>query len=469
MNNVTRRAFIKASTAVAAMAAASSAVGQEKTKDAPGTDKGKQTADPFLAGVASRDITPEPGIPLWGYSDREGPATGTLDPLWAKAIALRAGETTAVAVSLDLGRVPLSSACERIRAVARKAGVDFLALTATHTHHAPAMELEDAPHVKAIEAAIGDCIEEAVRKLEPARIGIARTQADIAHNRRVKLDDGRCKMLWRNEERTPTEPLDREMAIIRIDRQDGKPLAALVNFACHPVVMGPSNRQYSADYCGEMARLVKEQSGAECLFLQGACGDLNPYLDKTPMDKGGVEAMRATGRICADAVLAAWPAIQTSNPAAPSLCGVEKSVVIGARFDFANPEQKAILRQVFGDILDRYPGAMKPDLAVPLSVLVVNGNLAFAFMPGEIFVQYQLGLKANSPLPNTFLCGYANDFHGYFPTIRDAAAGGYGGLVATYVGLGAGDKLVTESAIEIGKLAGRLKPVYQPQDFALVE
>ena len=244
MNNVTRRAFIKASTGIVAMAAASSAVGQEKAKISPGTEESKQIAKPFLAGVAVRDITPEPGIPLWGYSDREGPATGTLDPLWAKAIALRAGDTTAVIVSLDLGRVPLQSACERIRARARNAGVDFLALMATHTHHAPVMEVEDAPHVKAIETAIGDCIEEAVRKLEPARIGIARTQADVAHNRRVKREDGRCMMLWRNEERKPTEPLDREMAVIRIDRQDGNPLAALVNLACHPVVMGPSNRQY---------------------------------------------------------------------------------------------------------------------------------------------------------------------------------------------------------------------------------
>ena len=33
----------------------------------------------LLAGVATVDITPEPGLMLWGYSDRTHGATGTLD------------------------------------------------------------------------------------------------------------------------------------------------------------------------------------------------------------------------------------------------------------------------------------------------------------------------------------------------------------------------------------------------------
>ena len=65
-------------------------------------------------GIATRDITPPPGAPLWGYNGRLGPATGTLDPLYAKAVAFRLDDATAVLVSLDLGRVPVEESLDRI-------------------------------------------------------------------------------------------------------------------------------------------------------------------------------------------------------------------------------------------------------------------------------------------------------------------------------------------------------------------
>ena len=79
---------------------------------------------------------------------------------------------------------------------------------------------------------------------------MGRGTADLAHNRRKFLPDGRVAMQWRNAEREPTEPVDREYAMIRLDRADGSPLAVLFNYACHPVVMGGDNYQYSADYVG---------------------------------------------------------------------------------------------------------------------------------------------------------------------------------------------------------------------------
>lgn len=425
--------------------------------------------DSFLAGVSVRDITPGPGIPLWGYSNRSGPATGMLDPLYAKAVVFRAGGKQVGLVTLDLGRVPLQEGCERIRERAKRAGIDYVLLTATHTHHAPVMEAGDAPYVQAIEKGIGDAIEEAVKKLQPAKIGVGRATIDIAHNRRKLLDDGRCLMIWRNEKKVPTEPVDQEAGIVKISGADGAALATLVFFACHPVVMGPSNCQYSADYPGEMARLVKEQTGGECLFFQGACGNLNPYLDKTPLDKGAVDAMHGVGKTCADAVLAALDKIGTSAPSKPSVAFSEQPVTIGTRWDLADSANREVLRAVYGPRFDAYIKGIDANLAVPLGVVVLNGNLALAGMPGEMFVQYQLGLKEGSPVRDTFLCGYANGFYGYFPTVRDAAAGGYGGTMATYVGLGAGDKLLSEAEIAIGTLAGTLRPACAPEDFALLE
>ncbi|MEA3365059.1 MAG: neutral/alkaline non-lysosomal ceramidase N-terminal domain-containing protein [Candidatus Hydrogenedentes bacterium] len=420
-------------------------------------------------GIAVRDITPPPGMPMWGYSDREGTATGTLDPLFAKAVVFRTEKSSAAVVTLDLGRPPLPPVTQRIRQQVQEKGVQDVAIMATHTHQGPVMESVDAPHILNIEKGIVEAIAEAAQAAQPARLAIARTTVDVAHNRRILTPDGRCIMLWRNEEKRPTEPVDKEMTLIRIDDLDGKPFGVLVNFACHPVVMGPSNLQFSADYCGELARIVKEGTGAECLFLQGGCGDINPYLDKTPIDEGGVESMRSVGRECAEAVLKALPQAKTITSETTRVAYTEKPVAVGCRFDLNNEKQMEVLRGMYGDAIEFYKQFMTPDLAVPLGVLSVNDEIAFAFMPGEIFVQYQLELKNMSPLRNTMLCGYANDFHAYFPTIRDAAAGGYGGLAATYVGVGAGDKLVMEACTEIGRQTGALKDLYLPEDFELIE
>jgi len=423
----------------------------------------------FCVGVATRDITPDLGVPLWGYSERKTPASGSLDPLCAKAVVFRADDKTAALVSLDLGRTPHDTVCRRIRERVRARQVDYVSFMATHTHHGPVMEIADAPHMPRIEVLIGDAIEEAVNRLEPARIGVGRTFIDIAHNRRKRLPDGRCFMIWRNEARVPTSPVDREAGIIKITRPDGKPIVTLVHFACHPVVMGPSNFSYSADYVGEMTRLVREETRAECVFIQGACGNINPYLDKTHIDDGAVETMRGVGRECADAVLAAYPTIWARIPEAPSVAFAERSVHVGTRWDMSDAASVDALRAVHGAMFDLYISDAKPELAVPLSVIALNGDLAFAGMPGEIFVQYQIALKDGSPLRDSFLCGYANGYYAYFPTLRDAVAGGYGGTLASFVGLGAGDKLLLEAQIEIARLCGKARQTCSGEDFAMLE
>lgn len=420
---------------------------------------------PLMAGVAIRDLTPEPGIEQWGYSNRKGPAQGTLDPLIARALVLKGGGKTVAIVTIDMGRVPVVDALERIRAEAKTAGVDFVFMSASHTHHAPDIDDGATPHAQKIESLLGDCIVEAAGKLQPATIGTGRAEFDIAHNRRILTEDGKCLMFWRNEDRKPTSPVDKEATIVKVAGQDGKPIAILVHFACHPVIMGPSNLQYSADYPGEMARVVKEQTGAECMFLQGACGNINPCLDKTPLDKGAVDAMREAGRSCAKAVLAALDSIEPMNSGVVSLDYIEKPVVVGTRWDLKNPDNVAFLRRAYGALFDTYVGKVGDDFSVPLSVVLINKELALVGLPGEPFVQFQIALKEGSPSAHTLLCGYCNGFYAYFPTIKDAAAGGYGGTVATFVGVGAGEKIVSEAEIELGLFLGKLSPVCKPEYF----
>ena len=424
----------------------------------------------FEAGVCVRDITPPAGAPLWGYGNRTGPATGTLDPLCARAVCFRAEDTCACIVSLDLGRVPVAAVLERLRARARRAGIDHVIFSATHTHHAPVMEFIDAPYMPAIEDGIGQAVEGAAKALVPARLGVGHATLDIGHNRRKVTPDGRCLMRWRNQDRQPTEPVDKEATVIRIDTDAGAPLAVLVHYACHPVVMGPSNRQYSGDYAGECARLVSERTGAACLFLQGGAGDVNPYLDKTPIDGGGVEAMRNTGRTCADVVCETWRGVAAQAPATPRVQYAKALVETGVRWDFSDPqvvETYLASHLWIRELIDAYRDCLRNDLTVPACALVLNQELALAAVPGEFFVKFQMELKTSSPFAHSLLCGYSDDFHLYFPTIRDALAGGYGGTLASYVGLGAGEKVMTEVKMMLAQMTGKVRPQCVSADFVI--
>ncbi len=421
----------------------------------------------FEFGLGVADITPVPGILLWGYSNRSGPATGVLDPLYSKAMVFRVGEHTAAWVSLDLGRPPMAAQRSVIQHAAREMGVQHIALHATHTHHAPGLEVMDGAHHEAMTKGIIESIALGVAALQPARWGFARADIDIAHNRRILTPGGACLMLWRNEDRRPTAPVDREAVILKIDDASGHPLAIAVHFACHPVILGPSNLDYSGDFAGEMARIVKGVTGTECVFLQGGCGDINPYLDKTSMDRGGLDAMHASGRIAAESVMRELGRLETRSPVAPSVQMSESMIEVGVRWNLSDPEERALVEASHPDLFNFYMQELGKTLAVPLAVLVLNGELALAGMPGEIFVEHQLRLKQLSTIRHALLCGYVDDFHGYIPPIEHAAAGGYGGMAGSYVGIGAADLLMARAQEEIFRLKGRIKGCYTSQDFAV--
>ena len=70
--------------------------------------------------------------------------------------------------------------------------------------------------------------------------------------------------------------MDRELLVLRVEDHEGKPIAHAVNFAAHPTMTDVKVRKFSADYPGALADLVEKETGAPCLFLQGAAGDLSP-------------------------------------------------------------------------------------------------------------------------------------------------------------------------------------------------
>lgn len=459
MDTLSRRNFVAQSAALA---------GMSLVADARSPQHGRLVSRgggdvPLEAGAAVADLTPPTGLPMWGYSNPEQISSGTLDPLYGKAVVLRVGELTLGLISMDFGRMPTPSVCEAIRSRVRPKGIEEVIFCATHTHSGPMMELPGLPHTAGMESALVDLLLEAMNKLQPVRLGVGKATLDIAHNRRVVVE-GQCWMRWRNLERLPSSPLDQELTALQLETPSGTAVATLVHYACHPVILGPDNTRYSADWCGAMCRDVQEETGAPCLFLQGAAGDINPYYDKMSLDEGAVAAVAAEGKKAASAVFDAIRKLTWQTPEKNTLAFERTTVNVGTRYDLSDPGQLDILRQASGRLVDVYMAGVDPALPLPLDSLVIQDGVALSFQPGEPFVQFQLDLKARGTVAHSLLCGYANEFHIYFPTVPAAIIGGYGATSATYVGIGAGEKLLAASFAQIGRLTGKLGPLKGPED-----
>ncbi len=422
----------------------------------------------FRAGVARAEITPPPGVELWGYSNRSGPATGTLDPLYARVLVLTDGRQTVAVIALDLGRSFGPPQIARVRErVRRDLHVSDVMFMASHTHSGPVIEddYDDQPpewEQRAIERIVA-AIGEARAALVPARIGVGFGQSVIGHNRRVVQSDGSVKMLWRNSTAQQTGMVDPTVGVIRVDDARGNPLAVLVNYACHPVVFGPDNLRYSADFPGAMARLVETRlsDGANkspiCFFLQGAPGDINPVVDKTPLAENADEEMQNLGQQLGREVVRVAQGISTDQPANPEVALISEELRFRNRWDL--DKLRSMLVVAFGERLaKRYQRYITPEILAPVTTLVINKQIALVGLPGEPFVGLQLLLKQHSPLAATFLCGYTNGYYGYFPTMSAAVSGGYGAnTLVTRVEVGAGERMVDRGLIHIYRILGKLK------------
>jgi len=407
----------------------------------------------FRAGVAKADLDPPVGLPMAGYSVRY--SKGTLDPLEARVLALSDGSRTIAIVTLDLCFPFDPPIMDEIRAAVR-GKVDEVVFHASHTHSGPTYSAAPEAAKHAVPRVAG-AIEAAARSMAPARMGNGWGQTYLGFNRRYLRVDGSVQMLWRNEPKVSTTfPVDPTVGVIRVDRADGTPLAVLVHYACHPVVLGPENLDYSADYPSEMRRYVEHEigGGVMAFFLQGAPGDINPYYDKTPLIEDAVGVMKETGRKLGGEAVRIARTIQTGAPANPRI--QSKTVVLNVANRWSVEKLKSVLTEQFHLEASRVARLLAQNMQLPVTTVLLNQDLAFVGMPGEPFVEFQMQLRAKSPLPNSFLIGYTNGYFAYFPTIAAAARGGYGAnSTVNPTEVGTGERMLNTGLISIYELLGK--------------
>src|SRR5688572_6812023 len=432
---------------------------------------------PLLAGLAERDITPPVGYRLDGYFN-ERLATGTKDPLRAKAVVFAQGATRAALVVCDLLGMPLSMSREVRALAAKRTGIPAsnIAITATHSHTGPLFAGERArvfseqaaakfgtdplaavKYPEALRDKLVEVIAAATARVSPAAMEFVLASEDrVSFNRRFHLKDGTVRFnpgVLNPEIVRAAGPIDPDLPFVLFTK-DKKPVGSLSVFALHLDTVGGT--AYSADYPAHLAEELRREFGAGFIsvFGTGTCGDIN-HIDVTGRRR---YSARLIGQQLGIAVLSARSRLPLEGPslgvAAATLSlplrRVSDEQVATAKANMAKVGTNGLpfLTQVETvTTLDLVRRGSTLDAEV--QVFRLHPDLALALLPGEVFVDLGLAIKRGSPFKHTLVVELSNDNPAYIPTEQAFKEGSYE-TVNSRIAPGGGERLV-EAAIQLLK------------------
>lgn len=438
----------------------------------------------FRAGAAATTVDPPLGLPLVGVVRRAEPARERLGSLEVTAAAFEREATRVVVCGVDTLAIQAPEAdALRARIVeATGAARPGVLLNWNHTHHAPPggrsvygwfgepdPEPDDATlaYVDRLHAAIVETCARAFERLEPAAVRCGLGSVDLAVNRRQRDGDGRVRSIGWN----PDGLVDRSVPVLQAVREDGTAIATVVGYGAHTVTTGVGFLGYSPDYPGWLRETVRAITGGECVYLQGAAGNMMPLFAFDDDLAAPVLVGRRIGLEAAHAIAdrPSWPErlVRTGFGSAtplelfrlervegepPVLAAVEEEVefpllplpsrdeieaqLAAAEAELAAAEARGATE---GELrVLRYHGANwarrtaaeiaggtpRTSARGPVSAVRI-GNAAIVTGPGEIFTEIGLAVKERSPADVTFYAGYTNGCVSYMPTAAEYPLGGY--------------------------------------------
>ena len=489
----------------------------------------------MIAGVATRDITAPPGEPLGGYwgRSRDG-CQPCRDEISARVFFFEEAGLAAAVVALDLIGVSYTFAT-RLQRAARDAAVaagraaPSVMVAATHTHNSP--QTHDAmvgfghtsqDYMQSIVDAVAAAAREAAVSARPAAIRHMRTTPlGLSVNRRQRAVDetdaepaskrprgAGGKVMWFEQAgRTtlgqrpegPRQPIADVIEVVASSPGADKAgtIGCIVCWSCHPVCCGKMAYAQSADYVYRARATVEAHTGAPALYLNGACGDVNP------LERGGGYAAAdrlgdALGAACVAALSRAAPIRYPDE--ASGVAGVETVANLPlaplpseAEAEHFLAEQRAWLEQARAAAAAAaapaaadgvaWPAALPEEtLAYAEGVLAASraggasspphvgcalhalrlGPVSLLGVAGEVFTEYAAHFAAASPCAATITVGFANGCVGYLPTEAEAAWGGYEVVHAHVVygqqrrfDLGRAERSLVTSSLELLRSLGQ--------------
>ncbi|MBV4355905.1 neutral/alkaline non-lysosomal ceramidase N-terminal domain-containing protein [Pinibacter aurantiacus] len=406
--------------------------------------------NPLMAGTSKINITPKTDEPVH-------------DSLFARCVVLEANGKRVAFVSVDLA---IFTSDRIVNACKQQYGITQLMLCSSHTHSEPLLFEKMSPQKKAFAAFYEDqiikAVGESVKNMFKAKVSAGhKSFPQLGFNRLIEREDGHARESWfsdseytsENPERIPFGPVDPEVGVIKIEDEQGQPLAILMNYAMHADIVC-FNYAVSADYPGVASRKVEEafDNKVNCLFIQGAGGNIESLQissrRKGPNDTFQTDylPMERTGELLASQVIKLARSLKPSEETG-SLLLMTDSLQFTGRFN----------KQL--------------NIDVHISTIIINKDIVIAACPGELFIQLQLLWKSQMSLAavKPFLFGYSwsrGKWPGYVADVRSAALGGYGAdQGGDLIQVGAGEAIMTRHLENFYKLNGLMRATPGPTGF----
>lgn len=415
------------------------------------------------AGAAQADITPDKGEELGGYPHYPRHNTGVHDPLYAVCLYLESGGQETALVTLDLlfcSKIHIRRIRERVEAESGIPGRNIM-VSCIHTHSGPwasgRLDIEGLEsgvqqpeaYVESLIEKVSGIVIEAKRTAFVAEFGfgsaICGAESGVGGNRMVRGG-----------------PHDPAVSVLAVrDAAEKKVRGVYVNYTLHPTFLHEDNTLCSADYVGYLRRQVEELTGAVVCFGQGASGNQSSRYYRQGESFDEAERVgRVLGRAACSALELAenWTdeldirVASREIPLSLRSFGAEEELeknVARRQAEFREMTEKykdsadrreyylwqnANLRMLGAEDQLGYTRMLNQGKRIelledekPVELQAIRlGGVCVAGVPGEVFVEYALYIKAMARFSLTVFNELSNGcLPGYLYTPASLLEGGY--------------------------------------------
>ena len=308
-------------------------------------------------------------------------------------------------------------------------------------------------------------------------IGSAKGIEDrMSFNRDCILDDGTIRSIpgKANKDRIVgyLGTVDYDVHVMRVQNADGKPAAFIVNYANHPDNDNKNRIKFSADFPGYLRQNLQATYGEDTVvvFLNGACGDVNAYNYKSGVSE--TYAAKETympeemGKLLTETVLSINEKI-TETDAAPDVKAISRTDIYSTRVPAAWETEAALAtkareeagerlrgseRRIMDSILSFDPATAPTTMEMEI-VGVRVGDWTILTVPGELYTEICLAMKAVAPEKKILISEQTNGRVGYIPPDSTLGTTAYGGrYYAGQLGYGTKDKMVAAAKALLAEL-----------------